>query len=123
MEWRTADAAEMQTFIRDHLIPRIDKLEAELILLRTVCWPVCQAFTENGNQLSDIKGKSVYMSQLHRADRRDLISRKSFMIRKLNLGAGNCPVEEESRITRTIEAPPLPPGVSGYRHMTASHAR
>jgi hypothetical protein len=101
-----ADVDELRSLVKDHLIPRLDSLENEVILLRELCWPVCQALTEHGDQLSYIKRKAIFLSQLHVHDRRTLLARKASMIRKLDLGAGNLCPEEDDTITRTIAAPP-----------------
>ena len=94
MEWSTANADELRSMIKDHILPRIDQLENEVHLLRHVCWPVCQAFRENG-QLSDIPNKSIFLSNLHENDVNKLLKDKGRMTHKLKLGGAMCLDEEK----------------------------
>ena len=97
MEWRTADANELRSFIKDHLLPRLDCLENEVQFLRTVCWPVCQALRENGYQLKDINNKINFLSTLHPEDADKLLREKAKLIHRMKLGSSNC-IDEERRL-------------------------
>jgi hypothetical protein len=97
MEWRTADANELRSFIRDHMLPRLDRLENEVQILRAVCWPVCQSLRENGHQLTDINNKIIFLSTLHPDDADKLLKEKAKLTRSMKLGGSNC-IEEERRL-------------------------
>jgi hypothetical protein len=97
MEWRAADADELRVFIKDHLLPRLDQLENEVQILRSVCWPVCQALRENGYQLSDINNKIIFLSTLHPADADKLLREKAKLTHRMKLGSTNC-IDEERRL-------------------------
>lgn len=93
MEWHRADADELRSMIKDHILPRLDQLENEVTMLRSICWPVCQAFRENG-QLADIHSKVIFLSQYHPEDVSRLVVDKARLIRKLKLGSADCTGEE-----------------------------
>jgi hypothetical protein len=100
MEWHRADADELRSMIKDHILPRLDQLENEVTMLRSVCWPVCQALRENG-QLADIHSKAIFLSHMHPQDMARLVLDKAKVIRKLKLGSADCTAEEMRLVSRT----------------------
>jgi hypothetical protein len=98
MEWNSATPDELRLFLKDHILPRIDQLEGEVTFLRNVCWPVCQGIAENGQQLSHMNFKSAFLRGLHESDIEFLLKRKSQYIKRMNLGSGECTVEEHRQL-------------------------
>lgn len=92
-------------FVRDHILTRLTDLEEEVRLLRMVCWPVCQAISEN-NQISDIENKSMFFRCGGARDYDEflkLLKLKSKMYRTLNKPGGTMIIEEIERLSRTRE--------------------
>lgn len=58
----------LRRFVKEHLLPRLDMLEAEVYHLKKLTWPVCAVFHER-NQVSHIRLKSEL---LHSMDDTDL---------------------------------------------------
>mgnify|MGYP000029414871 CR=1 FL=1 len=113
MEWHNADANELRSMIKDHLLPRLDSLENEVQMLRTICWPVCQALRED-SQLSDMRNKSIFMHNLHEVDVKKLLNSKAKFLQKNKPSEPNCVKEELSRIVSTLQKPPH--GVGYHSH-------
>lgn len=63
--------------VRTLLIPRLDQLEAEVTMLRSVTWPVCQALLEDGNPLSFSDEKRRFFRVLYKEEVTELLNKKS----------------------------------------------
>jgi len=73
-------------FVRDHVLSRLTNLEEEVRLLRKVCWPVCQAFSED-HQLADIQNKTEFLKFLDEDEAHQLLKKKAKMYRMINKNA------------------------------------
>lgn len=51
---------DVRLLIKDVILPRLDKLECEVKLLREVTWPVCQSIKER-HTLDDIRNKKRFL--------------------------------------------------------------
>jgi hypothetical protein len=50
---------DVRSMMKDHILPRLTQLEQEVLFLRRVTWPVCQAIRET-SQLDDIHNKRMF---------------------------------------------------------------
>jgi hypothetical protein len=63
--------------VRTLLIPRLDQLEAEVKMLRSVTWPVCQALLEDGNPLALSVEKRKFFKLLFKDEAIELLNKKA----------------------------------------------
>ena len=82
MEWKPCSPDEMSTFVREHLLPRLDRLESELYTLRQVTWPVCQSMLDSVDNMS-IYEKWEFLNILHSDDQKHLLECKNRIKKKL----------------------------------------
>jgi len=73
----------MEDLIKTHVLPRLDQLEVENMLLRKHIWPYVQAQKEV-NQLDDLQNKREFMSVLIDEEIKELLVLKN----KINGGNG-----------------------------------
>ena len=84
---------DIRSLLRDHILPRMTDLEVEVLYLRRVCWPVCQALREK-SQLDGIKSKRYFLnnSTSDMDEVKHLLNEKQKITQKLfNLGLGSHP--------------------------------
>ena len=55
---------ELREFVKDHLLPRLTDLEAEVHLLRKFVWPVCAMAYEANSQMDNIKIKKSSLMKM-----------------------------------------------------------
>lgn len=67
---------EVRDLIKHHVLPRLDKLEAEIFMLRTHVWPHVQAMKEK-SQLSNLPEKREFFSVLNEYDLLELLKLKN----------------------------------------------
>jgi hypothetical protein len=88
---------DVRTLIRENILPRLDNLDAEMVDLRDVTWPVCQGQrdTAAGGPFANLNYKSYFLKFLHLDDIRRLLHRKALVM-------GICPsvADEELRQIR-----------------------
>lgn len=73
---------DVRALIKECLIPRIDKLEAEVHNMRQVYWPVCAFFSETG-PMQNIHDKSVLMLACEKDEIRRLVAKKNVLAKRL----------------------------------------
>ena len=73
---------DVRALIKECLIPRIDKLEAEVHNMRQVYWPVCTFFSESG-PMQNIHEKSVLLLDCEKDEIRRLIRKKNVLAKRL----------------------------------------
>ena len=92
---------ELRRLVRENILPRLDRHEAEIYELREVTWPVCQGQrdTAAGGIFSNLKAKRLFFRFMHMDDVLKLLKRKAAVM-------GMCPslVFEELRQIR-VEVP------------------
>jgi hypothetical protein len=64
-------------FLREVILPRIDSLENEVVMLRKFTWPVCQLYLESYSPTSSLDYKKDFLKHLYREDALDLLKRKA----------------------------------------------
>ena len=67
---------EVRDLIKGHVLPRLDKLEAEIYMLRNHVWPFVQSMKEN-SQLSNLTEKREFFSVLNEYDLLELLRIKN----------------------------------------------
>jgi hypothetical protein len=65
------------TFLREVILPRLDSLENEVVMLRRFTWPVCQHYIENISVGDPLRQKKDFLKHLYRDDALDLLRRKA----------------------------------------------
>jgi hypothetical protein len=63
-----------------HVLERLGNVENELMELRDVAWPVCQAKLDDRNPLNNIKEKRKVLRWLHVDYIKDLLRRKGLLM-------------------------------------------
>lgn len=73
---------EVRKLIKECLIPRLDKLEAEVYNTRQIYWPVCAFFSESG-PMQNIHEKSVLLLDCEKDEIRRLVAKKNVLAKRL----------------------------------------
>ena len=68
----------LRKFVKEHLLPRLDMLEAEVYYLKKLTWPVCSMFHERV-QTSHIRLKSELLHSLDDIDIEKMVRVKDHM--------------------------------------------
>lgn len=74
-------------FLREHVLPRLDNMEAQLTELREVTWPYVQAqrdMTANKYGVSTIKEKRSLLRWLHPSEIRKLLYKKAYWMNSVS---------------------------------------
>lgn len=66
-----------EEFLRTHVLPRLDQLEAELKALRDATWPVCQGIREKNGPFQYISEKRDFLKLLFKEDAIELLKKKA----------------------------------------------
>ena len=92
---------EVRSMIKDHILPRLTQLEQEVLFLRRVTWPVCQAIREN-SQLDDIQIKRMFARCLSDPDEMKflLFEKNNISKQTLSLSSTNFLNEEADRVLK-----------------------
>jgi hypothetical protein len=92
---------EVRSMIKDHILPRLTQLEQEVLFLRRVTWPVCQAIREN-SQLDDVQFKRMFARCINDPDEmKCLLAEKNDISKQsLRLSSTNLLVEEADRVLK-----------------------
>ena len=92
---------EVRSMVKDHILPRLTQLEQEVLFLRRVTWPVCQAIREN-SQLDDVQFKRMFARCLNDPDEmKFLLAEKNGISKQsLSLSSTNLLMEEADKVLR-----------------------
>jgi len=95
---------EVRSMIKDHILPRLTQLEQEVLFLRRVTWPVCQAIRET-SQLDDIQIKRIFAMCLRDHDEmKYLLNEKNYLSQKygtqVTMSSANLIAEEADRVLK-----------------------
>jgi hypothetical protein len=90
----------MEELIWKNVLPRLDSLEAELMELREVTWPVCQGARdrERGGPFSNLIAKGRFFLFLSIEEMRKLLHRKA-----VHMGVCTTLIDEELRQILVVE--------------------
>jgi hypothetical protein len=66
---------DIRRLLKENILPRMDQLEAEVMLLRKHTWPIIQSMKEH-NQLDDIKSKREFFCVLSEDEIKELLIQK-----------------------------------------------
>jgi hypothetical protein len=66
-----------EQFLREVILPRLDSLENEVVMLRRFTWPVCQHYMESTPLGDPLQQKKDFLKHLYRDDALDLLKRKA----------------------------------------------
>lgn len=66
-----------EDFLKTHLLPRIDQLEAEVKSLREVTWPVCQGLRETHGPFQYLNEKRKFFKNLFKEEAIELLRKKA----------------------------------------------
>jgi hypothetical protein len=64
-------------FLREIILPRLDSLENEVVMLRRFTWPVCQLYIERLPLSDPLQQKKDFLKHLYRDEALDLLKRKA----------------------------------------------
>ena len=70
---------ELREFVKDHLLPRLTDLEAEVHLLRKFTWPACAMAYESSSQMDNIPVKKSSLMNVHPDDIKELLKMKDYL--------------------------------------------
>ena len=95
---------EVRSMIKDHILPILTQLEQEVLFLRRVTWPVCQAIRET-SQLDDIQIKRIFAMCLRDHDEmKYLLNEKNYLSQKygtqVTMSSANLIAEEADRVLK-----------------------
>ena len=76
MPFTNSTIESVSDLIREHILPRLNHLDLELVLLRRVTWPICQALSET-NQLDKMQEKYEFLKYLDPDEIKLLLKMKS----------------------------------------------
>lgn len=66
-----------EDFLKNHLLPRLDQLEAEVRALREVTWPVCQGLRETHGPFQFLNEKRKFFKHLYKDEAIELLKKKA----------------------------------------------
>ena len=66
-----------EDFLKNHLLPRLDQLEAEVKSLREVTWPVCQGLRETHGPFQFLSEKRKFFKIIYKDEAIELLKKKA----------------------------------------------